>query len=199
MRIDPIPVAGRPVVRPVRWQAARAGSAGPLGCTQQSDMIRGTCMFAEGWPASLLYLRCRTIRLPFTKSTGLVAISIILIVDGQAFGATSPELLVVLAAFSILGLASTKSVTATIQSAQPFHFLGVISYSVCLHHWAAMLLIRRIMPSDAGYVEARVTVTLIVAVLSYFSVERPLRILLRQPMMAGPAAILEQRSVACAT
>jgi peptidoglycan/LPS O-acetylase OafA/YrhL len=151
--------------------------------------VRGSCMFAAGWTAYLLYLNHPTVRRALVKGADFVAIAMILIVAGQAAGIVSVELLVVLTPFLILGLVSTKSLTARILSAEPLHFLGLISYSLYLLHWPVMVFVRSYIPGLAHRDLLRVAVTvgiaLVAAVLSYFFIERPSRRRLRQLLMPG--------------
>ena len=110
-------------------------------------------------------------------SLGLLAIGSVLFPEGSgpAYEGALP-LVAVCSAALIVGLQAEGPVRQLL-SAKPLVGLGKISYGVYLYHWPVFVLVDRErwdMPVGASLL-IKCAITLVVAVVSYFLVERPIR------------------------
>jgi peptidoglycan/LPS O-acetylase OafA/YrhL len=100
------------------------------------------------------------------------------------------------AAVLIAGAASPGSIVPRLLGARPAQLFGRLSYSLYLWHWSALVIAQQLFPSGAlGIRLAALAAALLLAVVTHFSVENPIRF---SPYLAARSALILKLAAATA-
>jgi peptidoglycan/LPS O-acetylase OafA/YrhL len=160
--------------------------------TKQLEIIgqvtQESLCFISGWIVYLIYLNHREHWQWLAKCTDTVAVVILtaIAVRGFDWPFNYSDLVPYCACLIVGGLLYQGSRTAMILSSRPIHFLGIISYSLYVWHIPVKFVVERYYANilhrerDVPFAIVVLVLSLVVATISYYAYERPVRDLIRK-------------------
>jgi peptidoglycan/LPS O-acetylase OafA/YrhL len=135
------------------------------------DFIRGFAGFTFGLLCCRVFKDCG---LPASTGRMDLAVAVIFLVVLLAFPSDLPAIL--FCPFLILCLAYERGLLAKLMNIAPVHYLGQISYSIYLIHYAVLGGLNFLpIASNGRYFGVAVTLTLAISAGTYHGIERPAR------------------------
>lgn len=158
------------------------------------NLIRGVLGFSAGWIIYESYRSRDRLWQWVTRYADIVCLAVLGILIAGVTGLSSTQLMLLGFPLLVLGVSSGNSYAARFLSWGPIHYLGSISYSIYLLHipwyyfgWLRAGLFGQVPTSKLSSGLVLIGGLFAVAVLSYHTVEVPLRRVIRGALQSRPA------------
>lgn len=180
------------------WRILIAGASTDDPLVYWTALVRAVCSFCAGWLIYIAWQKRELLPRFAAANTDVLTVAVCLVLVGRYVGWAVEGGLVFIWPLLIVGLMSDDSWTARVLSCRPVVWLGHLSYSIYLCHLPVAHMTLGAWPALATSQPLRFGVqlaaTLVVASVTYYLFECPLRNAIRRAFSGHHAASRMSRS-----